>query len=654
MSENGEGRAHYSVDYYSKELPERSMRIKPEQKLWESDRFMELFFSQCMEGIWFMEAEEPFLWNDEIDKEKALDYAFEHQHIVRVNEAMLKQYDATIDQFLGLTLTDFFAHDLENARVMWRKIFDAGKLTVESQEHRFKNGQKFEGEEVWFLGDYFCIYNENGEMVGHFGSQRDITQRKYIERALKESEERYRSLATSVADGIMVIQDEKLTVVNDAFVRMFNYVDRRQLIGKNILEIMSAELHQSYKELAEKYKSENENTSGNAGITRTDIEQGICFSREGRTFWVEGHTSPIKWAGRFALLSVVRDINDRKLAEIATQEKAEDLYQENLKLRSSIKDRYRFCNIVGKSAAMQEVYELIIRAASSDANVVIYGESGTGKELVAQAIHKISDRGKKPFVPVNCHAIPENLLESEFFGHKKGAFTGAYKDKPGFLEMANTGDIFLDEIGDLNIAIQGKLLRAVEGGGFSPVGSTKILESNFRIIAATNKNMLDLVRKGTMREDFYYRIHIVPINLPPLRDRKDDVPLLIDHFLSSFKENGKDFRIPGHVLEALYRYDWPGNVRELQNALQRYLTVGNISFLGKEFSTNDIPQTGRISDGEQLSSSKLDFRDLIASYERSLIYESLKAHNWNRNKVTVNLNMPRRTLYYKMKKYGFL
>lgn len=631
----------------------RRLKVRRDQKLWESDQFMEMFFAHCVEGIWFMEADEPFLWNDDVDKEAALDYAFSHQHIVRVNDAMLKQYDATIDQFMGLTLNDFFAHDLKTARALWRKVFDAGTLTMETKEHRFAGREIFAGEDVWFLGDYFCIYNDEGKMVGHFGAQRDITIRKQMEQALRESEERYRSLAKNVADGIMVVQDDRLLVINDAFLSMFGYSDRRQLVGKRVIELFSDDLRESYSKMKGLLETVDMDLKSN-GHRDTAISQGVCFSRDGRQFWVEAHTSPIKWKGRPALLSALRDITERKLAEIAAREKADDLYKENIKLRSSIKDRYRFCNIIGKSAAMQKVYELIIRAANSSANVIIYGESGTGKELVAQAIHNMSHRSDKAFVPVNCHAIPESLLESEFFGHKKGAFTGAYKDQPGFLKMADGGDLFLDEVGDLHLSMQGKLLRAIEGGGFSPVGGAALCKSDFRIIAATNKNMADAVKKGTMREDFYYRIHIIPIVLPPLRERKEDIPLLIDYYLSSFAGEGQFLTMPGRILETLYNYDWPGNVRELQNVVQRFLAIGNIDFLKGEHRRSVIKPPAHKPDEVDEPPSDQSYKEAVESFEKKLIINALNRHNWNRNRVIDDIGIPRRTLYQKMKNYGLL
>jgi transcriptional regulator with PAS, ATPase and Fis domain len=300
------------------------------------------------------------------------------------------------------------------------------------------------------------------------------------------------------------------------------------------------------------------------------------------------------------------------------------------------------------------VYELIIRAASSDANVVIYGESGTGKELVASAIHSMSRRSEMAFVPVNCQAIPESLLESSFFGHKKGAFTGAYEDKPGFLEKASGGDLFLDEVGDIDLSIQGKLLRAIEGGGYSPVGANEICYSDFRIIAATNKNIAEALKNGSMRDDFYYRIHIVPITLPPLRERMEDIPLLVDHFLAIFSKGKPPQIIPGKYMEALYNYHWPGNVRELQNVLQRYLAIGNLDFLASYHTTEELTNTKLREMQITSDPSASDFRQKVASYEKVLLLEALNKSNWNRNRVTEQLNIPRRTLYHKMKKYGLI
>ncbi|MEJ2639378.1 MAG: sigma 54-interacting transcriptional regulator [Desulfosarcinaceae bacterium] len=270
---------------------------------------------------------------------------------------------------------------------------------------------------------------------------------------------------------------------------------------------------------------------------------------------------------------IVMDITERKRAEEALRRREAELKAQTDRLRSSLKGRLRFGNIVGRSRAMQVVYNSILKAAETSANVIVYGESGTGKELVSRTIHDLSGRGGGRFVPVNCGAIPENLLESEFFGYRKGAFTGARVDKPGFLDVADKGTLFLDEIGELPLALQVKLLRALDGGGYTPIGSQKIVTPDLRIIAATNRDLEAQMRQGHFRSDLYYRIHILPIYMPPLRERRADIPLLAHHFLELYSEEGGVSTIPDNVMQAFMDHDWPGNVRELQNAIHRYVTL---------------------------------------------------------------------------------
>jgi transcriptional regulator with PAS, ATPase and Fis domain len=289
---------------------------------------------------------------------------------------------------------------------------------------------------------------------------------------------------------------------------------------------------------------------------------------------------------------------------------------------------------------MQEIYELISKAASSDANVIIYGESGTGKDLVARAIYEKSNRAGKEFVAVNCAAVPNELLEGEFFGHKKGAFTGAYIDKAGYVELADGGILFLDEIAELSLRMQVKLLRTVDSGEYSPVGSNQTKKSDFRIVAATNKNLMEQVKMGSMREDFFYRIHVIPITLPPLRDRKEDIPLLVDHFLGMQGDRKKTDPVPGRIMDALLRYHWPGNVRELQNVLERYVTVERLDF---------IDSTLLVQMPEELNPERISLRDAVENLERALITEALNQSRWNKSKTASILGISRRALFRKLK-----
>jgi transcriptional regulator with PAS, ATPase and Fis domain len=298
---------------------------------------------------------------------------------------------------------------------------------------------------------------------------------------------------------------------------------------------------------------------------------------------------------------------------------------------------------------MQKVYELILQAAGSDASVVILGDSGTGKELVARAIHTMSPRANRPFVPVNCGGIPETLVESEFFGHRKGAFTGAHIDKRGYLATANGGTLFLDEVAELKINIQVKLLRALENGEYIPVGETQPRRSSLRIISATNRDFPGMVNSGLIREDFYYRISVIPIHLPPLKERKEDIPLLVEHFLQIFSKDKRPPAIPGKVMEILHNYDWPGNVRELQSAIQRYLVVGNFDFLSHHMEGNeDLPNVETGETEEEMA----DLKSATIQFQKGLILKTLRQKRWHRGKVAATLGIDPKTLYTKMKKIG--
>jgi transcriptional regulator with AAA-type ATPase domain len=305
-----------------------------------------------------------------------------------------------------------------------------------------------------------------------------------------------------------------------------------------------------------------------------------------------------------------------------------------------------FGPMIGKSRSLREAFEKMARTAPSNANVIIYGETGTGKELAAQTIHRLSPRRRKRFVPVNCGAIPEELIESEFFGYKKGAFTGAGTNKPGYLDWAHKGTLFLDEVGELSPAMQVKLLRAVDGGGYAPIGSQDVKKTDIRIIAATNNDLGENVCKGSMREDFYYRIHVLPIWLPPLRERKDDLPLLINHFLVRSNRGQTLPILPEKMMSLLKNYHWPGNIRELQNTIQRYVTLKEIGFLQ---SHQEIDKTTPEVFSE--FSSGQDLKSALEEFEKQYILHCLKATGWHKSKSCAILKINRKTLYKKMKRY---
>ena len=342
--------------------------------------------------------------------------------------------------------------------------------------------------------------------------------------------------------------------------------------------------------------------------------------------------------------AMIVDIDDSKKNEEALRASEAHFREENSRLRNSMDDRHRFGDIVGKSELMQEVYELLLLAASSENNVILYGESGTGKELAAKTIHDMSARSNGRFVPINCGAIPQNLLESEFFGYKKGAFTGAHADKTGLLDEADKGSLFLDEIGEIETGFQIKLLRAIEGGGFTPVGGNDLIKPDLRIIAATNRNLTERVKKGLMRSDFFYRIHVIPIYLPPLRKRKEDIPLLIEHFLKAYDRKIRP-GITSGAMETMMNHTWPGNVRELQNVLYRFVTLRRLDLT----DTIMTRETGLDTSGKEFNAPSLC--DAVAVFEKQMILSALEQCRWNRTQAAEHLKIGLRTLQRKMKLY---
>ena len=377
-----------------------------------------------------------------------------------------------------------------------------------------------------------------------------------------------------------------------------------------------------------------------------------------------------------------------------------DLVIENEKLKTELKGKYRLSNIIGKSKKMQAMYELIEKVSSSAATVIIYGESGTGKELTASAIHYSGQRVNKPYIKLNCAALPESLLESELFGYEKGAFTGALAKKAGKFESAEGGTIFLDEIGDIVPEIQVKLLRVLQEKEFMRVGGVTPVKVDVRIICATNANLVEKVKAGKFREDLYYRLNVIPIYIPSLRERKEDIPLLINYFIAKFNsENNKKFKkVSDEVLKIFFNYDWPGNIRQLENTMERIIVLNDDELVTKDMITPDlmaefntvsaaganpggfIKPPGQASDFYQSRSlnvpaaavddgtvinntgssqqavsgvNVLNIAPLapLEEVERAHIARALKILDWNLSKTARSLKIDRKTLYLKIEKY---
>jgi len=346
-------------------------------------------------------------------------------------------------------------------------------------------------------------------------------------------------------------------------------------------------------------------------------------------------------------------INEELLAKVRVMLRIKDLHDElkrekdkNILLVQALEKRYSFGNILGKNTQMQAIYELISDISNTDSTVLIQGESGTGKELIARAIHFNSHRKKRPFVVANCSAYSQNLLESELFGHEKGSFTGAIRRKIGRFELAHGGTIFLDEIGEVSPPTQILLLRVLQDHRFERVGGEETLEVDVRVIAATNKNLMEEIRKGTFREDLYYRLNVIPIFVPPLRAREDDIPLLASHFLQKFsQEKGKEVTsISPEVMEILLAHSWPGNVRELENVIEHAIIIAK----QEKILPKDLPQ--------YLLQQPLPTKQLISlqDHEKNLIMKTLEETDWNKHQTAKRLKINRSTLYGKMKRYGLI
>jgi PAS domain S-box-containing protein len=527
--------------------------------------------------------------------------------------------------------TSEIAHFYENTKFLPTSFFP-GAWEVSGNFTSLKGGVRL----LYIIAS--PVRDEQGRITEAIEIVQDITSRALSRELLMESEKRYRVLCEYVADGVCLLREGRIVLANQSLIGMLGYDHEEDLLGQEFLNFV----HDAHRGQIAAIISEKEDN-----VTE-DVFQCLCLKKDTLSIWVEGHHTKMAWEEGKAVLITLRDVTGNKIKEASLEEEKERLSLEKVKLKASIREHYRFGRLIGKSAVMQKVYEQIISASGSRANVIIYGESGTGKELVAREIHDMSERRGNEFVTVHCGAIPESLMESEFFGYRKGAFTGAYIDKHGYLDLANKGTLFLDEVGELGLNIQVKLLRAIEGGGYVPVGSSKAKQSDSRIIAATNRDLMEQVNRKAVRPDFFYRIHVLPITLPPLRDRKDDIPLLVEHFVGLYRQENSPVRLPEKVMEALYSYNWPGNVRELQNVIQRYLTDNKLDFLPthqEEPPADLLDIEAKLASGDTLGKA-------LEVFEREYISTTLRQHQWKKSKSAASLGVSRKTLFRKMKQYG--
>jgi PAS domain S-box-containing protein len=524
--------------------------------------------------------------------------------------------------------------------------------------HKLRNGILFPAEIV-----LTTLVNEPGRKVFH-SVMRDITEQKRNQKELEEANVEISRLhketeliLQSTGEGIYRLDDQgKITFMNNAGLTS---------LGRALSEVVGHSPHnlihlsaQSEHEVPKNCPLCNTVTTGQTHLT----DDGVFWRKDGTSFPVEYISIPIKsneGVLRGAVVSFL-DITERKKAEDELkysnerlmqafeeiQHLKKQLEQENDYLQEEIKLDHNFEEIISKSKVFRKVLKDIEHVARTDATVLIEGESGTGKELIARAVHNLSDRKSRALVKVNCAVLPSNLIESELFGHVKGAFTGAYSDKTGRFELADKGTIFLDEIGEMPMELQAKLLRVLQEGEFDRLGSNRTLNVDVRVIAATNVKLKEAVKDGKFREDLYYRLNVFPMRIPPLRERKEDIGLLAQHFLMKYnlKFNRQIESISRHILTQLTNYHWPGNVRELENVIERAV----ITSRGKNLEITESLQMTEADDQNE---------DIVTltEIEKSHITKVLNKTNWRvggDNGAASLLGLKRTTLVEKMKKLG--
>jgi len=499
--------------------------------------------------------------------EQAMDGIFwldEKGHIYRANEAACTQLGYTRKEFLRLSIADIDVKiGVKGFQELWSRLKLDRKETFESR-HKRKNGKTYPAE----ITSYYIKSPENDGKDYTCNFFRDITHLKQTQHELKESEERFRSTFEEAPVGIAhVTLDRKWLRVNRTLCRLTGYT-RDEMEAITFRELNPPDSPEEDLLQVEKIV---------AGQIQTFSIEKPMMRKDGTSFWIHLSVS-LKRNDTGApdyMIAVVEDITARKQAEEELQALKNQLENENIYLQEEIRVEHNFGEIIGRCDAFKSVLRKVEQVAGTEATVLILGETGTGKELIARAVHDLSGRKKRPLVKVNCASLPANLIESELFGHEKGAFTGALARKSGRFELADGGTIFLDEIGDLPLELQAKLLRVLQEGEFERLGNPQTMKVDVRVIAATNRDLKKLMEQGLFREDLYYRLNVFPIDTPPLRERMEDIPDLVRHFIHKYKTKtaSKVSKVASGEMKALQSYRWPGNIRELENIIERALII---------------------------------------------------------------------------------
>ena len=531
-----------------------------------------------------------------------------------VNESYCRYYGLKQEEVLG---SSFFPLISEEDREAVRRRISLlnPQEPVSTGEHKVLRPDGTIGWNQWTDRAFF---NEHGEVIEYQSVGRDITERRRAEEKLRESEERFRLVFEEGPIGMHLVDPSFHFVrVNNALCEMLGYTEE-ELVGLPLADVVHPGDAKLGLELAQKmrdgeianYQIERRYTKKNKEVVWTNLNASVIRDRDGTALYGIG---------------IVENISERKLAGEAlrnalseVEELKNRLQEENIYLQNEIKVEHNFGEIIGVSASLKKSLGLVEQVASTDANVLILGETGTGKELIARAVHELSNRKYRPLVKVNCTTLPASLIESELFGHERGAFTGALTRKIGRFELADKGTIFLDEIGDLPLELQAKLLRILQEGEFERLGSHATNSVDVRVIAATNRDIEKQVQEGTFREDLFFRLNVFPILVPPLRERKEDIPVLAKHFIEKYATKlGKQIDVvPVKVINVLQGYDWPGNVRELENIIERAMVISKANKL--ELGNWFVKTSAGMPETETQTLQEIEKRHILSVLDRTM------------------------------------
>ncbi len=537
------------------------------------------------------------------------------------------------DQIIGQHFSKFYTQeDIESGKPERELKIATSEGRLEDEGWRVRQ----DGSRFWAHVTITALRDKNGELLGFSKVTRDFTDRKKSEEALRLSEQRFRTLFESSPDAIIATnQDGQITEANSQVARYFGY-SRAELLGQPIEVLVPERFRNAHADHRKEYNEQPRTRPMGVGLSLHGRHKG------GSEFPVDIMISTVESADGRIILSVIRDLSEKMRA----QEDLDRTEREKRYLEEELYTEHRFEDIIGESTVLRKVLKEVETVAATDVTVLILGETGTGKDLVARAIHRLSPRHGRTLVKLNCAAIPTGLLESELFGHERGAFTGAISQKIGRLELAHQGTLFLDEIGDLPPELQPKILRALQEKEFERLGGNRTIPVDVRLIAATNRNLEKMVADREFRSDLYYRLRVFPITIPALRERREDIPLLVRYFVTKHARRlDKQIEsIPPDVMKALTRWDWPGNIRELENVIERAVILTKGPTLRIPLAElKALPETPSKHDAT-LESTEREHVLSILRETKGVIAGPLGA--------AVRLGLKRTTLNSKLKKLG--